>query len=398
LSPAHHGTEPVFDFRRIVLRAYGPSLLLGISNGAILPIIALSARELGSSVALAALIVSLIGMGAVAGSLPAALIISRYGERRALVASSWACAGALLICFFVSHILALVAGIFLYGLASSVFNLARQAHIIEIVPIHMKARGLASLGGAERIGIFLGPFAAAAIMESMGLSAAYWVAAIAMAAAGTLCWTLRQAPNRPAIPAAVPRAGLAAIARSHARMFLTLGAGVLLISSIRASRPLVIPLWADHIGISPPTMSLVFGIASAIDMLAFYPAGKIMDRYGRRWIAIPSALILGASMLLLPYVSDLTGFVLACVAMGLGNGIGAGMVMTIGADASPVEGRTEFLGIWKLLDDIGLSLGPVILSSCTVLFSLGAGIALMGLGGMAAGTVFWRYLPSRKPA
>lgn len=396
MTSQRHKAETAFDLRTIAVRAYGPSLFFGIANGAILPVIALSAKELGASVAISALTVSLIGSGAVVGSLPAALIISRYGERRSLVAASAISAGALLICFFLSHMFALVAGVFLYGVASSVFNLARQVYVIETVPLYMRARGLASLGGAERIGTFLGPLAAAVAMTFMGLSATYWVGTIAMIFASALCWTIRDTASAPDTTIeTLPRPSLASIAHDHTRVFLTLGTGVLLISSMRASRPLVIPLWADHIGINPPTMALIFGLASAIDMLAFYPAGKIMDRYGRRWIAVPCALIMGASLLLLSCVSSVAGFVLACMLIGLSNGIGAGMIMTIGADASPTQGRTEFLGIWKLLDDIGLGAGPITLSACSVLLSLGAGIALMGGGGLAAAAIFWMYLPNR---
>jgi len=78
---------------------------------------------------------------------------------------------------------------------------------------------------------------------------------------------------------------------SHAGVFLSVGAGVLLLSGLRASRQVVIPLWADHLGLDPTQASLIYGISGAIDMLVFYPAGKLMDRKGRQWVAVPSTLI-----------------------------------------------------------------------------------------------------------
>ena len=60
--------------------AFGPSLLFGIGEGAILPVVALSVRDLGGSVALAALVVTLIGIGSLVSNLPASLITSRWGE------------------------------------------------------------------------------------------------------------------------------------------------------------------------------------------------------------------------------------------------------------------------------------------------------------------------------
>ena len=36
-------------------------------------------------------------------------------------------------------------------------------------------------------------------------------------------------------------------------------------------------------------------------MLVFYPAGKVMDRKGRAWVAVPSMLIMGIAMMLTPF-------------------------------------------------------------------------------------------------
>jgi MFS family permease len=133
-------------------------------------------------------------------------------------------------------------------------------------------------------------------------------------------------------------------------------------------------------------------------MLVFYPAGKIMDHYGRLWVALPCALILGTALLVMPLTVTTGAFVVACLWMGFGNGIGSGIVMTLGADASPAHGRTEFLGIWRLISDIGTSAGPFLLSGLTALISLGAGIAVTGGFGFVAAAIFWRWLPHRNPA
>src|SRR5690606_19889018 len=167
--------------------------------------------------------------------------------------------------------------------------------------------------------------------------------------------------------------------RDHRRVFLTLGLGVLLVSAVRASRQAVIPLWADHLALAPSTASLVYGLAGGVDMLVFYPAGKVMDQKGRRWVAVPSMLVMGLAMLLMPLTSGVAAFLIASLAIGFGNGIGSGMIMTLGADHSPRHGRAQFLGVWRLMSDIGSSSGPALLSFLAASLSLGAGIAVTGL-------------------
>lgn len=125
--------------------------------------------------------------------------------------------------------------------------------------------------------------------------------------------------------------------------------------------------------------SLIYGLASGVDMLLFYPAGKVMDLMGRRWVVVPSLVIMGAGMLALPLTYDATTLLLAAMAIGFGNGIGSGMMMTLGADHAPRNGRAHFLGLWRLMADVGATCGPALLSLLAATMTLGAGIAANGL-------------------
>jgi MFS family permease len=138
-----------------------------------------------------------------------------------------------------------------------------------------------------------------------------------------------------------------------------------LLSAIRQTRQVVIPLWAAHIGLPPTTSSIIYGVAGGIDALTFYPAGRVMDQYGRRWVAVPCVIILGLSFVLMPLTHGAVTLGCAAMIMGFGNGIGSGIVMTLGADLSPSIGRPTFLGIWRELADAGQGIGPVVLSAVT---------------------------------
>jgi MFS family permease len=174
------------------------------------------------------------------------------------------------------------------------------------------------------------------------------------------------------------------VLRQYWRTCATLGAGVLLLSAIRRTRQVVIPLWAAHIGLSPTASSVIYGIAGAIDVAAFYPAGKVMSVYGRRWVAVPSAIIMGIAFLLMPLTHGAVTLAGTAMLMGLGNGIGSGIVMTLAAGISPGAGRPTSLGIWRELADAGSGVGPVILSAVTAVAGLAAGIAVSGSVGLAA--------------
>ncbi|MFP5314400.1 MAG: MFS transporter [Actinomycetes bacterium] len=392
--------EP-FSLRKIAVGAYGPSLLYGAATGSIVPVIVLSATELGADVATAALVLTLTGIGSLVTNVPATLITSRFGERWSLVAASLWCSAAMILALSATSLTVFAAAIFMIGMAGVVFGLARQSYLTEAVPLHFRARALSTLGGVTRIGVFLGPFAGALAMSVLGLDGAYWVGAGATLLAAILSIQVPELGARRTSPAtaaaAVPPPTMRRIVRTHARVLGTVGLGVLLIAAVRATRQAVLPLWAQEIGLDPTTTALIYGLSGAIDMLIFYPAGKVMDVYGRRWIAVPCMLIMGAALLLLPLTRDAPSLLAVALLIGFGNGIGSGIVMTLGADFSPTPGRPQFLGLWRLLTDIGTMAGPGTVSAVTAVASLAGGIWTTGVLGLLGALVLWRWVP-RRPA
>ncbi|GAA3294133.1 MFS transporter [Arthrobacter citreus] len=412
-----------FSLKTIAVPAFGPTLLYGVATGAILPVIALTARDLGATVALAALVITLTGIGSLLTNVPATVLTTRFGEKWALVIASLWCAAAMVTAALAPVLWLFAVAVFMVGMAGSVFGLARQSYLTEAVPVFFRARALSTLGGVNRIGVFAGPFAGAGAISFAGTPGAYWVGATAALLAGVISLKVPElrlpaervsrrggrtggksgaagsgagsgsGPGLPVTPAPTVRSVL----RSHGRVFRTLGLGILLIAAVRASRQAVIPLWAQHIGLDPTQTALIYGLSGAIDMLIFYPAGKVMDLKGRRWVAVPCMLTMAAGLALVPLTTNGTGLLLVSLVLGFGNGIGSGIVMTLGADFSPSPGRPQFLGIWRLLADTGTMAGPALLSAVTALASLSAGIgATAGLGLLGAAAL-WRWVPKGRP-
>lgn len=363
-----------------------------------LPVVVLSAYARGAGTATAALIGALIGIGSLVTNIPSGILATRIGERRAMLVAAAIMAAGLILClldFGTSNWSLAVygLGVFLIGAAGSVYNLARQSYLTEMVPAQMRARALSTLGGSMRVGIFVGPFLGAGAIALDGLSGAYLVSLAAILVAGVIVNRVPDLELGEARRQASAEVTTTRVLRQHWRLFLTLGVAVLLLQAIRQTRQTVIPLWATHIGLSSTDNSVIYGIAGAIDALIFYPAGKVMDLRGRRWVAVPSVLIMGTAFLLMPLTGGMLTLVLVAMLMGFGNGIGSGIVMTLAADASPAVGRLTFLGVWRELADAGAGLGPLILSVAAGLAGIGVGIDVVGGVGFAAAAALWRWIP-----
>jgi MFS family permease len=395
-----------FRLRSVAVAAFAPATLFGFAEGAMLPVIAPSAFARGSNTSGAALIVALLGIGALLTNIPSGALTTRIGERRSMLVAAAITFAGLLLC--VVHVgrgavpLGVYGfGILLIGVASSVYNLARQAYLTEMVPLRMRGRALSTLGGAMRIGVFVGPFAGAGANQLWGLSGPYFVSLAAMVAVGAIVYRvpdLELGEERRIASAQVTTWG---VVKTYWRLFATLGLGVLLLSAIRQTRQGVIPLWGSHIGLSPTTISIIYGVAGGIDALTFYPAGKVMDLYGRRAVAVPCVITMAVAFVLMPLTHGAGTLLLVAMLMGFGNGIGSGIVMTLAADSSPEIGRPTFLGVWRELSDAGSGMGPLLLSAVTAIATLGAGIVVSGGVGLLAAAALWRWIPknvSRAPA
>lgn len=384
--------------RSLAASAFLPALVYEIGNGAIAPIIALTASELGAAPGKAALMLALLGIGQVLGDVPASSLADRMGDRRSMIIAAGLAVVAFLVCFIARSLFFLGGALIVVGLSNAVFYLARQSYLMEVAPLQLRARAMSTLAGSHRIGLFIGPFAGAGAISLTNLRGAYLVAMIAAAAAALLLFVIPDV-ERPGDQATAIRGGVSSheIVAAHYRLFATLGLAILALGAVRAARQTVLPLWAEHLGLSPATTSLVFGSASAVDMALFYPAGKVMDKYGRLAIALPATVIMGVAMMTLPLTSGAFSLTIVAMVMSLGNGIGSGIMMILGADVAPANGRVRFLGIWRLVSDSGNAAGPVVVSVAATVWTLSSGIITIGSVGLFAAAALARWTPRYSP-
>ncbi|MBD8660100.1 MFS transporter [Frigoribacterium sp. CFBP 8754] len=420
---------PAASLRSVALAAFLPAALFAIGEGAIIPIIPVVASDLGASLPFAAFVAALILVGELIGDVPSGWLVSRIGERTAMISAALVSTVGLLTCVAAPNEWVLALGVLLIGLSTAVFALARHAFMTSFVPVEIRARALSSLGGVFRFGFFVGPFLAAGVIHLTGSTqSAFWIHVGGCLGAAAVLLVLRDptavlgerraaaaAAGSPVDPAAGATAGptpgevavekearglFATLAR-HRGVLLRLGSGAALIGAMRAGRQVILPLWAVSIGVDAPQTALVIGIAGAVDFALFYTSGQIMDRWGRLWSAVPSMVGLSVSYLALSLTHDLDArvgwFIAVAMFMSLANGIGSGILMTLGADLADRADPAPFLGAWRFTGDAGSAAAPLLISGLTALVSISVASGVMGLLGLAGAAILLRYVPRYSP-
>ncbi len=96
---------------------------------------------------------------------------------------------------------------------------------------------------------------------------------------------------------------------------------------------------------------------------------------------------------MIPFTRDFGTLMAVGLLLGFGNGLGSGIVMTMGADLAPSSGRAAFLGFWRFVADVGTAGGPFVVSAVVAVTALGP--AAIGIG--SAGLLVALGLQARMP-
>jgi MFS family permease len=380
-----------FSIKSLLYPVFLPSFLFSIGESSLIPVIPASAEALGADIPTAGIIAGLGLLGTLVADVPAVKFVNYLGERRAMITAAVLAASGILIAVFANNIWMLSIGIFLTGACHAVFGLARHGYLADAVPIEKRGRALAIMGGTFRGGGFVGPLLGSGLVATFGVSSVYWLPVIfSLFAAGVLLTTKPEnfgdtPPNR--------GYNIFYIAKREGYKLRTLGLAATTLSIARAARTVGFPLWALYIHLPVATATLYIGIAGALDFALFYSSGQIVDRFGRKWAAVPTLTGMGLSLFALTLTHDATGFLLAALALSLSNALGSGLVMVIGADLAPPDARNEFLAFFRLMTDGGIAMTAPAISLLTVVFGLPVAIAGIGLITICGAFGMWKYIP-----
>jgi MFS family permease len=382
-----------FRIRSLALPVYLPTFLFAVGQGAAIPILPLLALDMGLSVPMAGLLVALRSVGTLLFDIPAGLLVARVGERKAMMIG----AGLLsLVAVGVGTrppLALLIVLVMLMGAAWSIWVLARLAYATEVAPIHHRGRVMSLMGGSTRIGHFLGPLLGGLAVGLWGLTSAFFVQAVVALGAYVVLRLVQSGGGREGSTEQTSLKVVGRMLSDHRRVFATAGIVTIAIQIVRASKDAMIPLWGNHIGLTAGQIALIFGLTYAADMTLFYPVGVVMDRFGRKWAGVPCLVMVSVGLIVIPLTRDFVALLLAGLLIGFGNGLGAGINMTLGSDFSPPGRTAEFLGAWRLVTDVGAVGGPLLIAGITAAVSLAAASFFAAVVGVAGAGILGLLVP-----
>lgn len=390
---------------------YAPSLLFQTGMGATVPVYVLAALDVGATPSVASAIVSVMGLVALVLAIPAGMFIDRVGDRQAMLIATLADAAVTAVTVFALTLGAGPVSLWLYAItlvlrapSEGVWQLARQSFVASTVPPTHTGLAMTALGGTLRVGQLLGPLCGAGLVLFLPLWSVFVFSVLCgLAAVGILyapalggrSFSLAEAgaPSRNKAPqvtetsAKADDTGTRAATRVNWTAVTLVGVPIFILMSARIVQPVVVQLWGNEHQLTSSMVSLLIAVGAAVELVIMIPSGYAKDRFGRAATLIVCMAVYGVGFLLLVWQAGVAGAMVAVVIMALGNGLGAGINMTIGADLSPSEHRARFFGVWSLFSATGRVGGPFAISAFVTFATLSAGM-LSVAGALLAGAAW----------
>lgn len=317
--------------------------------------------EFGLSLSVVGFLVTVLWLGGAVGQLPGGVLADRYSEALLMCASVGLVMLALACVVLAPNTVALFVAVAVWGLASSLYPIARITILSDIYPERLgSALGLTMAAGD--VGQTVVPPLAGALAAVLVWQAGLGVVIPLLLVAGVGIWVTVPRPSRDA-DSTEPLSGetvryVLAELRRPTMLFMS-SILVLFFFFWQAFTALYPTYLVVEKGVSETTASLFFGVFFAAGAVVKPLGGMAYDRIGMRWalIGVLTGPVVG--LLLLPVAEGPVAllFVTLVISTMLGNGA---ITQSFLADQFPADMQGTGLGAIRTTAAVLGSTGPVL--------------------------------------
>jgi MFS family permease len=319
------------------------------------------------------LLTTAFGVGRLVMDLPAGRLAAAVSPAAAFVgAGAGIAAASALLATSESFAQALIASS-LIGSASALTNTTGMYSFATGSETEHRGASMAMFTTALLLGQMTGPALGGALGSLVGWRAAIGVAGGIGVVVVVVClrkWRSARSEGagerpRPAdrpegAPSAEPATAPGTPPPSRAELFAIAAAPFATFFAIAGLTQTLIPVIGDdELGLSPAAIGVAIAIGAAARFGGTWTAGLGSDRFSRKVVLVPTMLLmsLGAAVLALPLTTAAWAGAIVLLAIG-SSGISVAAATL--ADRVPVPALGRELGLFRLVGDFGLLIGPIV--------------------------------------
>jgi DHA1 family multidrug resistance protein-like MFS transporter len=309
--------------------------------------------------------ISAFALARMVTDVPAGFLADRFGRKRNMLLGLILIVGSSIIAGTAVSFDWLIFGRVIEGLGSALYITSATTWVAQLSSGEHRGRLMSIYSGVIITGTSFGPTIGGFAAIHFGLNSPFFVYA-GVAVLGLLATIPLKEPPRDDVHRG-PEVSLRDVPAILTNgPFIMVNFSVLATFFLRASvRATLVPLYASlNLGLSEEKIGLILTVAAIMTALVAFPAGWLSDKVGRK-VPILACLFLSAvSVCLIPLQSGAGGLTAALAFYGLAAGL-QGSIAAWPADVAPRDKLGTSMGIYRVIGDIGMVLGPITVTYVT---------------------------------
>jgi len=367
--------------------------------GSIVPALALYARSFGVAQSAIGLAIAVYGLARFLLAVPAGQLSDRLGRRTTLAVGGGLSAIGNALCALAPTYAAFVGARFVAGAGAALVLTTGLIVLADISTPANRGRMMSVYQGVFIFAVGIGPFPGGLLASRWGLAAPFVAYAATSVVASAVAWL---AVPETRVPLQVDEPASADVPfRAQVRL-LTTHRGFLLVSLIAFVNAVartgalfnIIPILArDRLALDTDRIGFGLALASVVGLVLAYPAGVLVDRYGRKIVIVPATITSGLSLVVFLLAPTYGWFLAGCAVWSVAMGISGAAPSAYAADTAPASMTAAALGTYRMLADLGYVVGPIALGLAADLAGADLALGLTALLLAAVALLFARLAP-----
>ncbi len=349
------------SLKHATLFIYFPSILMSLGQGMLIPALPVLGKEFGVSGAIAIQALTAQLLGRTLALIPAGGAIDRWGAKPVMVVgAALATISGIGAALAPNFVIVLITQ-FAWGVGMSIWMFGREIAAFDMVKADQRGRQMSALMGIGSTGMAFGPAIGGVLTDAIGVRPLFWFYAIASAIVLVISVAQKNThAHRPSKRGSF----LSLSAIKHIHPYYRLTYAVLFISTFgQMARGQVtnsaLPLYTQQELMMTPTQTgIIFSFIAIVTFSMIIPTGFISDKLGRKWAAVPAALLSLIGFIMIPFFDTLPLLIVAGLVIGVANGLAMGAMTIYTFDIVPAEYRGQLQALRRSVGEMGALLSP----------------------------------------
>ena len=353
---------PFRDLPREVPILASAAFLVAAGFGLIAPATPIFARSFNVSQAAAGAVVSLFAFARFSTGLTGGKLVDRFGAHRTMPAGLFIVSFSALLAAFSQSYWQLLFFRGAGGFGSAVYTVSATTILMRVVSDDQRGQAQSTFNSGYLFGSVTGPLFGGALIE-FSIRAPFFVYSFSVAGAGFVALIFLSKSDH-----AKRQSASANDATMLIRNALKLqGYQVAVIAAfglacaVNSVRISLVPLYVtEGLGLRPVALGAGLAAATICQGLTLIPAGKFVDRRGRRLSLLIGSTVSILALIIFALIENYSGFIIAMAFSGIGASfLSSAPAALVGDVMTGKSGRV--VAAWQMSSDLGFIVGPIAL-------------------------------------